>query len=365
MARRKGSWRIWAKRGWAYLDFWWKGKRFQPALRLPYPTERSSEEDRRRVEEAAAKKYAETISGRRRSHVAIDRVSNQPLEELVGAWLDEIQKLQPDSFGAFKVYGGHFVGFFDELAVMASEDSLRDYQTMRLSKALRRTVQKEMSAAMRFLRWCHEQGALGTIPPRPALQRGLLGKRTGKQRAKAVDISREEALRIIQKLPEWSSRKVNGKRYLVRDRMRFAWELGLRPGTLDRIEVPRNWQRGSNVLELDAQDDKARFARALDLTRTARAILEKRAPERGLIFGAHDLDGYLKKAAAKVLDGARAKAFAAYDIRHRRARFLLDQSKNLRGVAYVLGHRQLTTTNRYVAPDRQAGRATLRSARGR
>jgi len=361
MAARKKSYTIREKRGWAYLDAWHRGRRYRPALYLRFPA--TCEADRRALEEEAASTYAEIVSGRRRPQVV--RASDEDLADILGEWVAEIETLQPTSAGAFLVYAGHFVEHFDDLAVMASEESLNDYQLARLAKVLRRSVQKEMSAAMRFLRWCKSRELLEVVPARPPMARGLLGKRAGVQRAKPVDVTRAEAIKIIAALPLYSERKVGGKRFIIRDRMRFAWELGLRPATLDRLEVPRNWRQGSRVLELHDTDDKARFGRSIDLTAPAKAILEKHAPASGLIFGAHELDWYLKEAAAKVLDKARAKDFAAYDFRHGRARYLLDVSQDLRGVAYVLGHKQVTTTNRYVAPDRKAGKATLRAAKGR
>ena len=74
----------------------------------------------------------------------------------------------------------------------------------------------------------------------------------------------------------------------------------------------------------------------------------------------HDLRVQWKRAAAKVLPAAKAKLFSVYDFRHAAGRRMVQASGgNLLGVAHQLGHTQLTTTNRYLAPAEAHGDAVV------
>jgi hypothetical protein len=106
-----------------------------------------------------------------------------------------------------------------------------------------------------------------------------------------------------------------------------------------------------------ADIDKARHDRWVPLTRKAEDVLLRCAPEKGLIFGKHDIRSHLKAAALKVLPKDKALAFAAYDFRHGRILELLEVSGNMPGVAHLVGHKRITTTNQYVRTNEaQAGR---------
>jgi integrase len=59
-----------------------------------------------------------------------------------------------------------------------------------------------------------------------------------------------------------------------------------------------------------------------------------------------------------VLPWERARTFTAYDLRHARATQWAE-SGNLVGVAYLLGHKQITTTNKYAKPNRAAAERVL------
>jgi integrase len=122
--------------------------------------------------------------------------------------------------------------------------------------------------------------------------------------------------------------------------------------------VPDNYVRGSAVLIITDDIDKARFGRELPLTPPAREALESVCPDRGLIFGEHDYRDQLKKAAWTVLPPERAATFTAYDLRHARATQWAETG-NLVGVAYLLGHKQVTTTDKYARPNRNAAEKVL------
>src|ERR1051325_9472141 len=96
----------------------------------------------------------------------------------------------------------------------------------------------------------------------------------------------------------------------------------------------------------------------LHLTEPALAALEAVCPERGIIFGEHDYRDQLKTAARPPLQREKARTFATYDLRHARATQWAE-SGNLVGVAYLLGHKQVTTTNKYARPNRNAAEKVL------
>lgn len=83
------------------------------------------------------------------------------------------------------------------------------------------------------------------------------------------------------------------------------------------------------------------------------------APKRGVIFGRHVFYKALKKAAREVLGDLRGASFAPYDFRHRRARERLDAGAKVRGVSWMLGHKRVSTTDKYLAPDREVGREAI------
>ncbi len=137
--------------------------------------------------------------------------------------------------------------------------------------------------------------------------------------------------------------------FRVRDRVRFLYETALRPGTVAALEVPRHWKPGDRAVTITADVDKCGNARPVPLTKAALDVLERCAPERCPIFGKHAIRLQIKRAAAKVLDPVRAKDFSLYDFRHGRAVHALDASKsNLLGIAHLLGHKKLSTTDRYL-----------------
>jgi integrase len=125
------------------------------------------------------------------------------------------------------------------------------------------------------------------------------------------------------------------------------------------LSVPENYVRGSSLLVITEAIDKARFGREVPLTPRAREALDAVAPRAGVIFGRHDYRPQLAKAAAKVLPPERARTFTAYDLRHARATQWAEGG-NLVGVAYLLGHKQVTTTNRYARPNEAAAKRVLK-----
>lgn len=348
MGRPSKGLQVRTKRGWAYACFTWDGFEHRIALRT---------KDKRAAKEAAARAYAQVVSGERR---AVRRKPGQLLDlaDLLDLWIEsKVPSLDVRTVPTIEAYACRYVDTFESLDKI-TEASTLNFGLARLGQVLRTTVLRELAYLREFLRWCKVHGAISVIPNVPALPRKAQGKRAGKQRAKAVHISEGEAKAILALLPE-ESKTIEGRKWPLRPRFAFMWETALRPETLSRLRVPDNWRPGSKHLELTNEDDKARFGRDVDLSDEAARILARIAPERGLIFGSHVYYKVLKRAAAAVLGPVKGKSFAPYDFRHGRAMSLLDAGAPIRGVSYVLGHKRVSTTDKYLAPERSAGREAL------
>lgn len=140
-------------------------------------------------------------------------------------------------------------------------------------------------------------------------------------------------------------------------------ETGLRPKTLDQLRAPEHYSKGEAVLRVTADIDKNEFARELPISDAARAALDSVCPPEGLLVGKHDYRPQLSKAAEKVLPAHLAAGFTAYDLRHRCVTELA-ATRDLTGAAYLMGHKQVTTLNRYARPEQSAAARVL-AARSR
>ncbi len=349
MGRRSEGHKIRWKRGWAYVRFTHQKVEHCIALGTQDPDE---------APRLAAVEHAATVAGRRRSVAGARGGSLLRLDELLAEWVASQEGvLDEETIPTLTTYARHYVAFFGTLDRM-TDATCADYGRSRLRVVLRKTVQKETSYLRGFLGWCVEQGALPEAPTVPALPKKSMVVRAGRQRAKPVEISEAQALAIVSALPE-HSKKIEGRKWPLRARFLFAWETGLRPATLDRLSVPENFRRGTAELVLTDEGDKARFGRTVPLSDVARNVLERFCPEAGLIFGAHCFDKHLKHAAAKVLGPEVATRFASYDFRHGRASHLVDRGAPLTGVAFLLGHQRLSTTDRYLRGSRRAAERAL------
>jgi integrase len=279
--------------------------------------------------------------------------------EIAALWLADVEReIDPGTVDTLMVYVRHFERFFGAFGQITDAACAR-YARERLGQVKRPTVQKELSALRRFVGWCEEQGFLTRAPRVPPPAKRATGTAYKiRRRSKPTPLSPEEALAVIDALPDWSaSKKVD--HFPVRARFRFAFETALRPKTIDQLSVPENYVRGSSMLVITDEIDKVRFGRELPLTVAAQAAIDSVCPEKGIIFGKHDYRDQLDKAAAAALTPEKARTFTGYDLRHARATQWAE-SGNLVGVAYLLGHKQVTTTNRYARPNRAAAEKVIR-----
>jgi len=292
------------------------------------------------------------VSGKRRppARLLVDR--STPVDELASLWLADI-KYDGEPYLWFV---RHWQRYF-EVCGNLTRSKIAEYWRERLGVVLRRTLVKERGPLQDFLDWCAARKVLSGKLEVPPLPDGRKRQNQGtpfklRRRGAATEVSSLEARQIVLKLPEWSASKKT-PRFPIRARFTVALETGLRPKTLDQLRVPENYEPGASVLTITDGIDKNNFGRQLPLTQAARDALDSVCPAEGLIFGEHDYRDQLQKAAKAVLPEHRAKTFTAYDFRHRRLTELATTG-NLPGAAYLAGHRQVTTLNKYAKPERQA-----------
>ena len=287
------------------------------------------------------------------------------LEILADKWLEDIAStIDPETAQLYRLHmrthlSPHFGG--DPHAVRTA--SIAEYGRARLRAVKRSTLQKERSTLRGFLAWCEEQGYLVESPEFPKLPRKATGTSFAvRRRGKATELTPEECEQLIAALPQWSRPRLNQPSFPVRARFIVAYETALRPATLDALSVPEHYSRGASHLVITDEIDKARFGRTLPLTAAARRALDSVARVSGLIFGAHDYRWQLTKAAKAVdLPASKVRTFCAYDLRHNRLTELAEGG-NLTGVAYIAGHKRVTTTSIYVRPGLRAGERALDQA---
>lgn len=350
MGRKAKGWTIKWRAEWASARFTWQGREYTIAL---------GTRDEREAATAAARAYSDVVSGRLRPVVSRP---GQLLElaDLIAEWIDSKKtSIHPLFVPTLEGYGRRFIDFFRTLDRI-TEANGSSYGKIRLGQVVRSTVLRELSYLREFLKWCVEQKALAVTPTIPELPKKAKGTPSGPQRRTAVEITTAEARAIISKLPE-ESKTINGRKWPIRDRFAFAFETALRPETINVLSVPENWQPGQTELVIHDEDDKAGYGRSVGLTPEALRILKEWAPETGLIFGRSVFTKVLKAAAKAVLGNVRGQRFAPYDFRHQRAKDMLDRGGPLRGVAYNLGHKRLSTTDKYLRPDRRAGDKALKA----
>jgi len=353
MARRAEGWKLWWRNGVAWVRFTHAGKRH---------AESTGERDAGAASARAAEIYASVVDGRRRTPAAAVLSPRLPLDELAAEWLVTMANTHGEgTVGMFEIHmRAHLIPFFERLDRVTTA-TIADYARKRLGEVTRKTMVKERNTLRAFLRWLVERGTLERLPEWPDLPQRAQGTRSSPRKSEAIEISPEQADAFLAELPEWSSGRIGGAgRFAVRARFVVAWETALRPSTIAKLEAPRHYQKGATELVITSDIDKVKYARRLPLSGEARAALDAIVPARGLLFGAHDARDYVEAAARAA--GLPAD-FSPYDLRHGRATQIVEESANLIGAAYLLGHRKVSTTDRYLKPNRRAADRALASVK--
>jgi integrase len=331
----------------------------------------TGENDPHAAEGAAARLYAEAVSGRLvRGPKVATGTHTWPFDEVAALWLVDVQPtVDPTTYELYEstYVGTHFAPFFETMDRLTTV-GVQDYIADRLRKVTRETVKKELSVLRRLAEWAHERGYVAELPNIKTPGKRVLGARVDSARKRVFQIfTAAEIAAILRHLPEASrSRKHGGAPYPVRARFVLAWELAFRPETLNQLSAPEDYRRGAVTLSIRDEEDKNRLGRDFPLAQApaVRASLDSVCPAEGLIFGAHDYRHILRKAAKDAgIDELRAQRISDYDFRHSRLTHLGQVTDNLSGVMYIAGHTQPATTARYLRP--QEGRRPGGPDRGR
>ncbi|MEO7178652.1 MAG: tyrosine-type recombinase/integrase [Allosphingosinicella sp.] len=359
MARRTEGWKLWNddRTGLFYVRFSHAGQRH----RVP-----TGERDPGAASSAAARIYAEVVSGRWATRRAVAASATMPFDEVAAIWLSDVESsLDPRTFKLYQntYVGTHFAPFFETINRLTTVGA-EDYIAARLRKVSRETLKKELSPLRRLARWAHARGYLPQLPEIETPGRRVLGTRVENARKNvSLVFTADEIARVLAHLPEFHRAPRAPDRYPVRARFVVAWETALRPQTLAQLRAPEDYRKGAEVLVIRDEIDKNRFGRELPISDAARAALDSVCPPAGLIFGRHDCTMLLRRAAtAAGIDAYRAERISDYDFRHSAATHLGRTSDNLPGVMYLLGHKQPATTGRYMRPQKDAASEVLRAA---
>ena len=313
--------------------------------------------------EAAARIYAEVVSDRWAPGRTVVVQPGRPFDEVAAQWLADLEPTVDRK--TFTVYrdtyvAKHFVPFFrtiDALTTVRAEE----YVAARLREVTRQTVIKEISLLRRLAKWAQRRGYLERTPEiEPPGARVVGTTVTNARKQRFLIFTAQEIESIIAALPECATVNRTGEKLAVRARFVVAWETSLRPATLDKLSVPENYRAGSSSLTITDCIDKNRFRRDLPLSEAARKALDAVCPASGLIFGAHDYRAPLRLAAkAAGIDAYRADRISPYDLRHSRLTHLGQVTSNLSGIMFLAGHRQPSTTAKYLRPQRAAAEDVL------
>lgn len=359
MARHAEGWKLGPpdhRSGYYPVRFTHAGKRRQISTGRRDPKEAAIE---------AARIYAEVVSGRYRPDLVVKRSAEparpgQSLDEIASLWLADLtadhDEKTVDTYGIY--VSTHWQPFFHSLDRMVTA-TISDYTRARLRKVIRRTVLKELSALRGFLAWCFEKGHIREIPTvesPPPKSTGTPDTTKPHKRA-PVELSEKQIKAFVKALPEWSLGKWGKRRFRVRAAMEFSYETGLRAETL-RCLIGADFAHGQ--LRIRDEADKARWGRMLPLSKRAREILEEiGAKDLEPFFGDHDYREYIAAACVE----AKIPRCSPHDLRHARGSHLVDRTADLRGGAYLLGHKEITTMNKYARPTQKAAERALETER--
>jgi integrase len=277
--------------------------------------------------------------------------------ELAASWLDALA-VRGITADLYRKYTRYWIAQWATIGEL-TEAALALYAQRRLKQVRGKTVRNELSALNRFLEWCHASEFLGEVPrmPKVGMAEGKPDPR--RHRTAAPELSDAEAWAVINALPERS-----GRGWVVRSRAIVAYITGLRPTTLEKLRAPEHYAKGANSLRITSEIDKEGFARTVPLAPIAMDALDAVCPKVGLIFGRHQLGPYIEAAAHAVLPPSKAAVFCAQHFRSAAITRLLEQSGNLPGVQYLVGHKHASTTSRYNRPTERAARDVLQAVYG-
>jgi integrase len=319
----------------------------------------TSERDR-----GAATKIAAAIYGRVVTGQAAPLPVSEDLVSAMAAWLaDYASTHTPETAATVEAYVRGFLRFFEGFDRM-TEPGFTAYMRERTAAVSRSTLRKEMSALRVFAAWAKaERGIVLPVVPRVPTRgnRGVRGKPA--RRRQATVIAPEDVSRLLAAIPIKGPRSGNW----VRPFFALMWETALRPySTIAKLQAPLHYQHEAETLFVAREIDKARYERTIPLTAGAREALDLVCPKGhvGALFPHVDKDAMRESLAAAVRASGVAGIISVYDWRHSRISQLANSGAPLAGVAFLVGHKHVSTTSIYVHASAAAGAMALAAVDG-
>jgi integrase len=345
MARRAEGWQLHRdeRHGTYYVRFRIEGRRQNLSTRTT---------DRREALSRAAAIYAEALSGRRAQARPRSRDS---LTTLWADWIDTRDgAIDEDTANEHERYAvATIIPFFGSLDRI-TEAGAEDYGRARLAAVSRSTVLKELSALRMFMKWCKRRGIIEKVPELPNPPPKSVGKSASPK--VRVELTPEQIEDFIAALPERTKRGKKPARAFAR----FVWETSLRYETVASIVAPGDYRRGDDSLLIRPECDKSRYGRRVPLSQGAREAIDSVCPDVGLIFGPMNARASWKAAALEIgLPEDLAGHVSPHDLRHARITLWANTTADLTGIAFLAGHKSVTTTALYVHSKEEAARRVL------
>ncbi len=314
----------------------------------------TGERNRAEASKRAADIYAQVVHGR--VHAPGVRPADASLKSLAKSYLEFIKDTGSAERHAMQEQhmNAHLLRNFRSLEELTSEACWAEYEAMRCRKGMAtRTIAKELSTFRTFAKWLRQRKLIDAVPE-------YKGPRV-RSDFQALCLEPEQIEAILQALPE-KVRYGPAWGQPIRSRFVFAWETSLRPATIARI-CAEDYDRKLKRIRIRESADKARFGRELPLSERAWKALEGTGVTSGPFFGKAKLRITLKTAArASGLPPEISERVTPYTFRHSRITQLASVTTDLRGLAYLAGHKDLTTTSHYIHGDVKAGERVLAAA---
>ena len=267
----------------------------------------TGETDSGAAAEAAARIYAEVISGRWREGKGLGEIGapGLPFTEVAARWLADVEScLVPTTFTLYRqtYVKKHFAPFFVTMDSLTTV-SVEDYVSKRLRQVKRQTLKAELSVLRRIAKWATKRGFLQRMPEIEVPGRRTLGTTASKSRKIAYQVfNAEEIDGILAELPEIGAGEqsskgqnpISGSRALHRRMGDGAAAGNAQPTAIAGALPPR--AGGPGYRERCRQGAvRPRAAARHRLACRARSV----CPQVGIIFGEHDYRRLLREAATR------------------------------------------------------------------
>ncbi len=237
-------------------------------------------------------------------------------------------------------YRAHFQDHWTKLEQITGK-SIEGYKVARVTNPERTTsVYKELVTLSRFLRWCKKQGLIDSLPEfdrfKPVTDYVPL------------DMTRKEVKRLLAAMPD---RRTHHNRRAVREFFTVQWAQAMRPGEVMKLrwhDVDLEKRRVTIRQLADKTRDKD--GRTIGMASEAHAVFASMAKSvahlpTSFIFGKCTFRESLRIAARKV---GVSDEITPHHLRHARISELAGSTRDVAAVQFFAGHKNLSTTDRYV-----------------